>query len=196
MSHHIDRAKQPHTAEELAARTVGERVPLDAKIVLEPYDPQWPALYDGQAAKIRAALGDRARALEHVGSTSVPGLMAKPIIDIQLLVPDSGDEPTYVPALEAAGYVLRGREPDWFEHRMFRSLWPPVHLHVYSFGCPEADRVLAFRNRLRTDEADRRLYQETKQALSERVWADMQNYADAKTEVVREILGRALAERA
>jgi GrpB-like predicted nucleotidyltransferase (UPF0157 family) len=186
--------RAPLTDEQLAARTVGERLKLNAPIVLEPYNPDWPKLYEGQAAKIRAALGDRVRGLEHVGSTSVPGLMAKPIIDMQLLAPDSADEPSYVPDLEAAGFVLRTREPDWFEHRMFRSLWPPVHLHVYSDGCIEAGRVLAFRDRLRSDEADRRLYQETKQALAGRVWQDMQNYADAKTEVVLAILGRALAD--
>jgi GrpB-like predicted nucleotidyltransferase (UPF0157 family) len=185
--------RTPLTDEQLAARTVGERLKLNAPIVLEPYDPQWPRLYEGQAAKIRAALGERVRGLEHVGSTSVPGLMAKPIIDMQLLVPDSADEGAYVPDLEAAGFVLRTREPDWFEHRMFRSLWPPVHLHVYSDGCVEARRVVAFRDRLRTDDADRRLYQETKQTLAGRVWNDMQNYADAKTEVVLAILGRALA---
>jgi len=189
----VRRDLQPHTDEELADRTIGERLKLNAPIVLEPYDPEWPKLYEGQAEKIRAALGDRVRALEHVGSTSVPGLMAKPIIDIQLLVPDSADEDAYVPDLEAAGFVLRTREPDWNQHRMFRSLWPPVHLHVYSDGCEEPLRVLAFRDRLRTDEADRRLYQETKQALAGRVWNDMQNYADAKTTVVLEILERALA---
>jgi GrpB-like predicted nucleotidyltransferase (UPF0157 family) len=184
----------PHTDEELAARTVGERLPLNAPIVLEPYDPAWPALYEGEAAKVRAALGGRVLDIDHVGSTSVPGISAKPIIDMQLVVADSGDEAAYVPALEGAGYVLRTREPDWNEHRMFRGLWPPVHLHVYSQGCPELRRVIAFRDRLRADEADRRLYEETKKTLAAKVWKDMQNYADAKTAVVEAILARALAQ--
>ena len=118
--------------------------------------PAWPALYEREAARIRSLLGDRVRLLEHAGSTSVPGLAAKPIIDIELAVADSADEPAYVPDLEAGGYVLHGREPDWFEHRLFKGTDPAVNLHVFSAGSPEIDRTLAFRDRLRTDEDDRR----------------------------------------
>ena len=107
------------TEEDLQATRIGKVIPHDAPITLAEYDPQWPALYDREAARIRAVLGDTAVRVEHVGSTSVPGLAAKPIIDILLAVPDSADEQTYVPALQATGYVLRIREPDWFEHRLF-----------------------------------------------------------------------------
>ena len=81
--------------------------------------------------------------LEHTGSTSVPGLAAKPIIDMTLAVPDSADEDAYLPELEAAGYVLRIREPDWFEHRVFKGPDTNVNLHVFSDDCPEIDRMLA-----------------------------------------------------
>ena len=154
-----------------------------------------PALYEREAARIRSLLGDRVRLLEHAGSTSVPGLAAKPIIDIELAVPDSADEPAYVPDLEAGGYVLRGREPDWFEHRLFKGTDPAVNLHVFTEGSPEIDRTLAFRDRLRTDEDDRRLYEATKRELAARDWVYVQDYADAKDEIVAAILGRAMAER-
>ena len=125
----------------------------------------------------------------------MPGLAAKPIIDIELAVADSADEPAYVPDLEAGGYVLRGREPDWFEHRLFKGPDPAVNLHVFSAGSPEIDRTLAFRDRLRTDEDDRRLYEATKRELAARDWVYVQDYADAKDEIVAAILGRAMAER-
>ena len=143
-----------------------------------------------EAEKIRAALGDRALAVEHVGSTSVPGLCAKPILDILLLTADADREADYVPALTAAGYALRIREPDWFQHRMLRGTDPAVNLHVFSAGCPEAARMLAFRDWLRTCRADRDRYAAEKQRLAARPWAYVQDYADAKTAVVGEILER------
>jgi GrpB-like predicted nucleotidyltransferase (UPF0157 family) len=126
----------------------------------------------------------------------VPGLAAKPIIDIELAVPDSADEPAYVPDLEAGGYVLHGREADWFEHRLFKGSEPAVNLHVFSAGSPEIDRTLAFRDRLRSNEPDRRLYEATKRELAARDWVYVQDYADAKSEIVAAILARATAERA
>jgi GrpB-like predicted nucleotidyltransferase (UPF0157 family) len=181
------------TDEELAARTVGDRLPLNAQIVLSSYDLAWPRLFEEQSAKVREALDDRIIGLAQVGSTSVPGLMAKPIIDMNLVVADSARESAYVPDLEAAGFILRIREPDWYEHRMFRGASPAVHLHVFSDGCLETRRGLAFRDHLRKCETDRRLYQETKRALAARRWKDMQHYADAKATVIAEILSRALA---
>ncbi len=96
--------------------------------------------------------------IEHAGSTSVPGLSAKPIIDVVLAVPDSADEVAYVPVLERAGFTLRIREPDWFEHRMFKSSRYEANIHVFSIGCAEIDRMLLFRDWLRRDEADRQFY--------------------------------------
>src|SRR4051812_28960957 len=100
--------------------TVGGAQPLSSPIELCEYDPAWPLAYRREEAQIRAALGENALRVEHAGSTSVPGLAAKPIIDVVLEVADSADEPAYVPGLEAAGYALRIREPDWLEHRMLK----------------------------------------------------------------------------
>lgn len=127
-----------------------------------------------------------------MGSTSVPGLAAKPIIDIVLIVADSASEGAYVQSLESAGYVLRIREPEWFEHRMFKDPSKEVNLHVFSAGCPEIDRMLRFRDWLRTNTADRELYARVKRTLAEREWKDVQEYADSKSDVVKEILSRAI----
>jgi GrpB-like predicted nucleotidyltransferase (UPF0157 family) len=177
--------------EELRAATVGEPKVHDGTINLVDYDPAWPDLFTRESERIRSALGNVARALEHVGSTSVPGLAAKPIIDIVLVVSDSANEPNYVPALEAIGYVLRIREPDWHEHRMLARNEPNVQIHVFSEGCPEIERMLLFRNRLRSNTADRDLYERTKRQLARRTWRYVQNYADAKTAVVNDIIARA-----
>jgi GrpB-like predicted nucleotidyltransferase (UPF0157 family) len=166
---------------------------LGKPVELAEYDPTWPDLYEREAEKIRAALGDRIRVLEHAGSTSVPGLAAKPIIDIVLAVADSADESAYVPPLEHAGYVLTIREPDWYEHRLVKPPDMSANVHIFSEGCVEIDRMLAFRDRLRMNEADRMLYERTKRDLARRTWTYTQDYADAKTEVVEAILARALA---
>jgi GrpB-like predicted nucleotidyltransferase (UPF0157 family) len=182
----------PATEEQILAATVGNRVPLNRTIDLEPYNPEWPRIYAKLEEQIREALGTKVLMIEHVGSTSVPGLSAKPVIDVVLAVSDSADEASYVPPLERTGYVLRIREPDWFEHRLLK---PPVvdgNVHVFSQACEEIGRMLAFRDRLRTNDDDRKLYERTKQELAARIWKYMQNYADAKSDVVREILERAL----
>ena len=98
---------------------------------------------------------------------------------------------SYVPALEAAGYVLRIREPEWYEHRLFKGPDTNVNLHTFSRGCEEFDRMLVFRDRLRSDSADRALYEAAKRELAARDWKYLQQYADAKSEVVRQILLRA-----
>jgi GrpB-like predicted nucleotidyltransferase (UPF0157 family) len=126
-----------------------------------------------------------------VGSTSVPGRIAKPILDILLVVASSGDEDAYLPALESAGYSLRFREPHWFEHRLLNGPDTTINLHVFSAGCSEADRMLLFRDWLRGNAADRELYARTKRALAQREWERVQDYAGAKTAVVAEILARA-----
>jgi GrpB-like predicted nucleotidyltransferase (UPF0157 family) len=179
------------TDEEIQAYTVGERKPHDAPITLAEYDPEWPALFEREARRIRAALGDTVVRLEHTGSTSVPGLAAKPIIDIILIVPDSGAEATYVPQLEAAGYVLRIREPEWHEHRVFKGPDTDVNLHVFSAGSVELERMVGFRDWLRSNPDDRELYERTKRELAARTWRHVQHYADAKTDVVEEIIARA-----
>jgi GrpB-like predicted nucleotidyltransferase (UPF0157 family) len=178
-------------AEILAAR-VGKPPPQYREIVIADYDPEWARWFERAAERIGAALGDKVLQLDHVGSTSVPGLAAKPLIDINLVVADTTDEDAYVPPLEAIGYELRVREPDWFEHRMLRGYDPPVNLHVFPQGCEEVERMVRFRDHLRTNEADRTLYERTKRGLAAQEWKYVQNYADAKSAVVAEILARAV----
>jgi len=164
---------------------------VSSQIVLMDYDPHWPEAFRREADRIRGLLGCQALQIEHIGSTAVPCLAAKPIIDILLVVADSSDESTYVPTLESAGYFLRIREPNWHEHRMFKGPAADVNLHVFSSGCPEIARILTLRNWLRSDAADRDLYERTKRRLAQLEWKDVQNYADAKTAVIEEILVRA-----
>jgi GrpB-like predicted nucleotidyltransferase (UPF0157 family) len=185
--------KQTHAVSEeyLRSCTIGELARLGGPIALVEYDPQWPNRFRSEAARVCEALGERALRVEHVGSTSIPGMIAKPIIDMILVMADSADEAAYVSVLETAGYRLRIREPDWYEHRMFKGGEDDVNLHVFSIGCPEVDRMLAFRDWLRTNEGDRELYARTKRTLAQQVWKYTQNYADAKTAVIDQILLRA-----
>ena len=132
-----------------ALRVSGTATPHNATIALHPYDPDWPAQYAREEAKIRAALGAGALVLEHVGSTSIPGMSAKPIIDILLAVADSADESSYVPQLTRQGYRLHLREPAWEQHRVLKGERPDVNLHVFTAGSIEITRMLAFRDRCR-----------------------------------------------
>ena len=179
------------TDDEIRAATVGDLTEHNATIELAEYDLEWPRLFEREATRIRAALGPKAIQVEHVGSTSVPGLAAKPLIDIILVVADSSDEDAYVPELESAGYTLRIREPDWYEHRLFKGPDTNVNVHTFSEGCEEIGRMLAFRDWLRTHDDDRDLYLNTKRELAAREWRHVQNYADAKSAVVQEINARA-----
>jgi GrpB-like predicted nucleotidyltransferase (UPF0157 family) len=184
---------EPVTDEYLASVTIGERKPLNDQIRLAAYDPRWPSMYLVADQKIRSALSDRALLVEHVGSTAVPGLCAKPIIDIVLAVEDSTAEGSYVPALEEQGFVLRAREPAWYQHRyLLQELGDTKwQVHVFSAGCEEIERMLAFRDWLRAHADDRRYYEAVKRELAARTWKHVQSYADAKSDIVREILGRA-----
>ena len=184
----MTQGRGPTRHEYLDAVTVGERRPHNDTIYLAPYDPAWPSRFLSLAALIRNALAGEVLLLEHVGSTSVPGLAAKPVIDMVLAVSDSSDEAAYVPPLERRGFVLRIREPEWFEHRMLKTPEVDGNLHVFSAGCEEIGRMLAFRDRLRAHDGERRLYEEKKRELAARVWSDVQDYADAKTQIVRRIL--------
>ena len=161
------------------------------EIVIVDYDPRWPEQFQKHAEVLLRVLGSKALAIEHVGSTSVPELAAKPIIDIDILVEDPSDEAAYLPALVQAGYVLRVREPDWHQHRMFRTPELDVHVHIFSQGCVEFTRHLAFRDRLRACREDRLLYESVKRKLAREDWPDMNAYARAKTEVVEQIIVRA-----
>jgi GrpB-like predicted nucleotidyltransferase (UPF0157 family) len=166
-----------------------------AEIVIAEYDPAWPERYQAHARVITDLLGSTLLAIEHVGSTAVPGLAAKPIIDILAVVPDSADESSYLPQLSAAGYYLRVREPDFFEHRMLRTAARDVHLHLFSPEAPEVRRMITFRDRLRRSPEDRARYEAVKRRLAARSWPDMNAYAEAKTEVVESIIATSNAAR-
>jgi GrpB-like predicted nucleotidyltransferase (UPF0157 family) len=165
------------------------------EIRIVDYDPTWPAKFKMHKAIIAKALGDAALQIEHIGSTSVPALAAKPIIDILVVVENSAEESAYLPQLDAVGYLLRVREPDWNDHRMLRTPDKDVHVHVYSAGCREIERTLTFRDRLRTNAEDRCRYEATKRALAKRDWPDMNAYANAKTEVIEDIIAAGQAAR-
>src|ERR1700744_5678461 len=148
---------------------------LSGPILIVRYDPRRPEWFAREAARIRSVLGAGALRIEHAGSTAVQGLAAKPI--------------------EAAGYVLRIREPDWRQHRVLKGPDTDINLRVFSAGCPEIERMLMFRDWLRLNASDRDLYERTKRTLAEKEWRSVQNYADAKTAVIDEIIARATADR-
>lgn len=173
---------------ELQAARIGKVQVHGKPIELVDYDPAWPELFEREAEKIRAALGERALGLEHAGSTSVPGLAAKPIIDIVLTVPDVNDEAAFLGRLQRAGYVLRVREPG---HRMFRTPDTSVHLHVLTEDDDEVERYLVFRDRLRSSVTDRMAYERLKRELASRDWEEIGLYADAKGTLIESILARA-----
>lgn len=164
------------------------------EIILADYDPEWPSKYAQHARVITESLCETLLRIEHIGSTSVPGLAAKPIIDILAVVPNSADESTYIPQLKTVGYSLRVREPNFFEHRMLRTTARDVHLHVYSSNAPEIQRNLTFRDRLRSNAEDQKRYQAVKQQLATRSWTDMNAYAQAKTEIIESILAAAMTD--
>jgi len=181
------------TEEQIKASTIGDIQPLTEPIRFVDYDPEWPALFAREERRIRETLGDRVLRLEHTGSTSVPALAAKPVIDMTMVVADVTDESAYRADLEAAGYILRisESEPEWYDHRVFKGPDTNVNLHVFSAGCVELVRMVGFRDWLRTHDEDRELYERTKRELIARDWKYVQHYADAKTAVVEEIMARA-----
>ena len=188
----LPRPAGPLTPEQLARRAVGDRpTEVRAPITVVPYDPDWVPRFRRDEARIRAALGERALAVEHVGSTAVPGLAAKDRVDIDLIVADPADEDSYVPQLEAAGYVLATREPDWYEHRCLWTADHDVNLHVFGPDCDEFRRHLILRDRLRAHPGDRERYAARKRAAAAEHPLSMAGYVAAKTDIVVEILRRA-----
>jgi GrpB-like predicted nucleotidyltransferase (UPF0157 family) len=152
------------------------------------YDPSWPERFEIERGRVESALGATAIRIEHVGSTSVPGLAAKPVIDIMVTVDDPDDDAAFVPALIRAGYPPRVIEP---EHRMFRSPQSDVHVHVWRAASDHERRHLVFRDWLRSNDDDRAKYEAVKRELASRSWDDSNDYATAKSDIVREIMRRA-----
>lgn len=158
------------------------------------YDATWPATYASVAAQITETLGWRALQVEHVGSTAVPGLPAKPVIDVDLVVADPADEDAYVPALVATGFVLRVREPWWWEHRMLRLDAPRTNLHVFGPDAPEPVRHRLFRDWLRAHPDEIAVYRTAKLKAAEAAAAageHVMEYNARKQGVIREIHDRA-----
>jgi GrpB-like predicted nucleotidyltransferase (UPF0157 family) len=181
----------PHNTDADPSKPVNAKTAIDSQVALFDYDPAWPEMYRRQADRIQTALGDRALRVEHIGSTSVPGLIAKPCIDIVLVVADAGDDDAYIPDLQRAGYVLRISEIFHDEpHRVFKAPDMNVNLHVHSQGSSEAAREIAFRDWLRTHPEDRDRYASAKREIAGKTWRYLQDYADAKDDVVREITAR------
>jgi GrpB-like predicted nucleotidyltransferase (UPF0157 family) len=163
-------------------------------VVLTEPDPAWPHAYESLAGRIRAALGWRVLQIEHTGSTSVPGLAAKPTIDIDLTVADPSREQDYVPALERAGFRLVIREPWWYGHRCLVADDPKCNLHVFGFDSPELIRHRIFRDWLRGNPDDRDLYAAAKHdaaAASNAGGEHVMQYNARKEQVIRDIYHRA-----
>jgi GrpB-like predicted nucleotidyltransferase (UPF0157 family) len=159
-------------------------------------DPAWPRQYDSLASRVREALGWRVLQLEHVGSTAVPGLAAKPIIDIDLTVADPGRERRYVPALEMIGFRLMIREPWWHGHRMLQADEPPCNLHVFGFDSPELVKHRIFRDWLRGNLDERDRYAAAKRLAAQEANAageHVMQYNSRKQQVIRDIYRRAFA---
>ncbi len=176
----------------MAQRVVGDRpAEVTKPITISPYDPSWPVRYQREERRIRAVLGGRALAIEHVGSTAVPGLAAKDRIDIDLIVADPADEKAYVPELTAAGYTLRTREPHWYEHRCLWTDNHEVNLHVFGPDCDEYLRHVIFRDWLRDHPADRDRYEAQKHQSATEHPMSMAHYVHSKAAAVVEILKRA-----
>ena len=155
-------------------------------LVLVDHDPSWSEAYAGHERRIRDAVGPTVQ-VEHIGSTSVPGLAAKPIIDILVVVEDITAEEDYLDQLLDAGYELRVHEPG---HRLVRTPSRDVHVHIVEVGDQAGEDYVLLRDHLRADSDDRNLYERTKRALIEQDWTDMNAYAEAKTEVIAAIKER------
>ncbi len=158
-------------------------------VVIADYDPGWPRRYEEQAARIRAALGDRVQRIDHIGSTSVPGLGAKDVVDICVVVADPEDEGAYRADIEVLGYELRVKEPG---HRAFRTVARDVNLHVYGADSDEPAKYLLLRDWLRRTPEDCRAYEDLKRRLAgDR--DDVSFYAEAKGALIAEMLAKAVS---
>lgn len=183
-------ADKPRRPDVATAEMIGG--PEALEIGLHDYDGRWAEDYLDHRRRILDALAAVDVEIEHIGSTSVPGLAAKPIVDIVVTVPDITAEEDYLDQLLAAGYELRVREP---RHRLVRTPARDVHVHLYGRGDAAVDEYLLLRDHLRTDANDRALYESVKRSLISHPWGDMNDYADAKNDVIRTIKARARAAR-
>lgn len=181
------------TPEQVDAGLVGEPPRTWESVVIEEYDPSWTRRFIAVRSSLNEALGGLIISLEHVGSTAVPGLAAKPVIDVDLVIGDTAEEATYLPALERLGYRLVLREPWWHGHRMLLSPAEDVNLHVWPQGAPEPVRHRLFRDWLRSHPYDRERYAATKRRLARDTAHRPRDYSLAKNAVIDEIYARIFA---
>ncbi|MFG1870582.1 GrpB family protein [Micromonospora arborensis] len=182
--------------EQVDAGLVGEPPRTWESVVIEDHDPTWARRFTAARSSLTEALGGLIIGVEHVGSTAVPGLAAKPVIDIDLIIEDTAEESTYLPALERLGYRLVLREPWWHGHRMFLSPAEDVNLHVWPRAAPEPVRHRLFRDWLRSHPQDRELYAATKRRLARDTAHRPSDYSLAKNDVIDEIYARIFAASA
>jgi GrpB-like predicted nucleotidyltransferase (UPF0157 family) len=185
---HADEVNQRQLDEYLSQIRIGDRE--GGPVLIAAYDESWPGRFQEQRARIKRALGETALRIDHIGSTSVPGLAAKPIIDVQVSVRDVQQDSLYVTPLEAVGYILRIREPG---HRLLRTPASDVHVHVWPAASGDERRHLLFRDWLRRSRQDREAYEALKRKLAVQDWEDRQHYAEAKGPLIAEIMQRAEA---
>lgn len=182
------------TTERIAHRKLGR-----VKLVIAEPNPEWPQRFLDTKVRIEAVLGSNVVTIIHVGSTSVPGLPAKDIIDIDLVVNDSANEDTYVKPLESLGFLFLLREANWYQHRFFvdegdRPGAYPIHLHVFGPDCAEVEKHQIFRDWLAKTPEDLQLYATVKREsaeASEAAGETMTQYTMRKDKTLREILNRA-----
>jgi GrpB-like predicted nucleotidyltransferase (UPF0157 family) len=186
----VTESQKPRRLDVTTAELIGGAEKLEVE--LHSHDDRWAAMYLDHRRRILDALSAVDVEIEHIGSTSVPGLAAKPIIDIVVTVAAITAEEDYLDPLLTAGYELRVREP---RHRLVRTPSRDTHVHVFERGDPAADEYLLLRDHLRSDADDRALYESTKRDLLSRRWDDMNDYAEAKTDVILAIKARARAAR-
>ncbi|KAJ5388681.1 hypothetical protein N7509_011222 [Penicillium cosmopolitanum] len=185
---------QPEHVERIAFRTVQPPI-----TILEP-NPVWPQRFEEVKEQIQNALGDIIIDIAHSGSTSVPGLPAKDIIDIDLSLKDATDERSYVKLLEDAGFRFLLREPRWHQHRFFVENWPGayhVNLHVWGPDSPEVVRHRIFRDWLLRNPEDVKLYAKVKREAAEQstiAGDSMMDYTQRKDKTIQDILGRAFRD--
>jgi len=182
----VTKSRKPRRPDVSTVELVGGAERLE--VGLHDYDDRWAAIYLDHRRRILNALAALDVGIDHIGSTSVPGLAAKPIIDIVVTVDDITAEEDYLDALLTAGYELRVREPG---HRLVRTPARDVHVHLYERDDAAVAEYLLLRDHLRADAHDRALYERTKRVLLSRRWDDMNDYADAKTDVILTIKARA-----
>ena len=181
------------TPEQMATALVREPPQGWKTIAIEDYDPAWADRFAAVSTSLHDVLDGLIIGVEHVGSTSVPGLAAKPIIDVDLLIADTADESRYLPTLEKLGYWLVLREPWWHGHRMLVDAAEDIHLHVWPQGAPEPVRHRLFRDWLRTHPDDRELYASTKRRLARDTAENPGDYTFAKSDVIDDIYARIFA---